>query len=323
MKSVNAQIKQELVVDQCVLIADADGTRSNFIRDLLVSVGFVPEQVLFAEAGDKALSILSDKKPAIVLVDDSIGMDAYQEIHAAYVKAFGPLGFVIFSITEGNSRQFVHFSAMAKVDGILFRPYREEEFRLRICEAFAIKWLNRVVKPVEVEEEIVLVHGENDEERFQKAIEKEHRLGNRDPLTPDSKVTSIFGLKPARRAALKSGKVSYEKVRLSFRAIARNGTPLKKTFPIHAVEVDQARATFECPSSEWEGGDHVSIEADIAYGDETYLMRIEATVIGEAGLGLMAVEFDEGNRTRFEVAMSMVAKRFKELKDFFKYAKGA
>jgi hypothetical protein len=52
-------------------------------------------------------------------------------------------------------------------------------------------------------------------------------------------------------------------------------------------------------------------------------MRIEALVVGEAGSGLVSVVFDKGNRTRFEAAMKMVTKRFKELKDFFKYAKGA
>lgn len=318
-----SHIKPESVADQWVIVADTDLPRLELTREILAAVGFVREQIIFALTGASALELIVDKKSAIVFVDDSIGVDAFKEIQAKLVKDFGTQGFFLFAITEGNSREFVQFSAMAAIDGILFRPFRSDEFKLRVSEAFAVKWQNRLVKPELSDADIALVRGQKETELFQKAIEKEHRLGNRDPLTPDSKISSIFGLKPVTHSAVNAGKKSFEKVRLSFRAVARNGEPLNKPFPIHAVEVDASRATFECPSDAWENGDHVSIEADIVHGDDSYVMRIEATVTGEAGVGLMAVEFDEGNRTRFEAAMSMVAKRFKELKDFFKYAKGA
>lgn len=320
-KEFESHIKPESVAYQWLIVADTDLPRLELMRDLLASVGFVREQILFAQTGASGLTLLAEKNVAIVFLDDSIGVDSFKETHAALVKRFGPQGFFLFAITEGNSRDFVQFSAMAQIDGILFRPFRSDEFKLRVSEAFAVKWQNRVLKPTEAD--VALVRGQNETDLFQKAIEKEHRLGNRDPLTPDSKISSIFGLKPTSHSAVTPGKKSFEKVRLSFRAVARNGAPLNKAFPIHAVEVDESRATFECPSDAWEHGDHVSIEADIVYGEDTYLMRIEAKVTGDAGVGLMTVEFDESNRTRFEAAMSMVAKRFKELKDFFKYAKGA
>ncbi len=316
------RIKPEWVEFQWVIGVDSDLGRLEALRDHLVDIGFVSDQILFAQNGDAGLALLKEKKSPIVFIDDSVGVPAFREIHAALTKNFGPLGFFLFAITEGKTREFVQFSASARIDGILFRPFREAEFKLRITEVFAVKWQNRLVEPTD-ETGVMLVRGKNDSELFQKAIEKEHRLGNRDPLTPDSKISSIFGLKPVTQAGVKSGKKSFEKVRLSFKAIARNGVALEKAFFIHALEIDESQATFECAAENWESGDHISIEADIVHGVETYLMRIEAKVIGEPSEGRVAVEFDEGNRTRFEAAMHMVTKRFKELKEFFKYAKGA
>lgn len=324
MKSeVESRIKPEWVESHWVIVADVDLTRLEAMREMLVSLGFVRNQILFAYTGADALTLLRVKKSAILFLDDSLGVDSFREAHASLRRTFGPLGFFLYAITEGNAREFVQFSASARVDGILFRPFRDAEFKLRISEAFAVKWQNRIVESSLDDGPGLLTHGANETELFQKAIEKEHRLGNRDPLTPDSKITSIFGLKSVSHPAIKTGKKSFEKVRLSFKAIAQNGVALGKAFSIHPMEIDGARATFECSSGKWEKGDHISIEADIVHGAETYLMRIEATLIDDAEAGFISVEFDAGNRTRFEAAMQMVAKRFKELKDFFKYAKGA
>jgi hypothetical protein len=262
---------------------------------------------------------------AIVLVDDSIGTGGYREIHARLADRFGAMGFFLFAITEGKRDDFTQFAAAARIDGVIFRPYEKGEFLRRFAEVFSVKWPNRYVEsPASGGADLYLVRGKTDAEIVEKALEKERRLGYRDPLTPDPKFVSIFGMKRTEHPAIRGSKVAFEKVRLSFKAVARNGEGLEKALPIHAMEIDGFNATFECAASgSWEKGDHVTIEAEIVHGGECYALRIEAKVSGEAGVGLIAVEFDEGNRTRFEAAMRMVAKRFKELKDFFKYAKGA
>lgn len=316
-------IRPEWVDSEWVIAADTDLARLEAMREMLVALGFVRDQILFAFTGEDALTLLKEKKSSILFLDDSIGVDSSKELHALLVKSFGPFGFFLFAITEGKVREFVQFSASARIDGIVFRPFREAEFKLRISEVFTVKWENRIIQASGTGSNVILIRGKEDGALFEKAIEKESRLGKRDPFTPDPKMTAAFGLKALENSALKAGKRSFDKVRLSFKAVARNGVILEKAFFIHALEMDDMHATFECAAENWEDGDHISIEAEIIHGEEKYLMRIEAKVTGSAEMGLVSVEFDEGNRTRFDAAMRMVAKRFKELKEFFKYAKGA
>jgi DNA-binding NarL/FixJ family response regulator len=316
------EIKREWIENEWVVVADRDSVRFAALTALLVELGFDAERIVQAKSPSSALEKLSEKKASIFFLDESLGSAAFRECHAHLARSFGDLGFFFFAITEGKTPDFVQYAAEARIDGIIFRPYLGEEFRGRVSEVFAVKWPNRLVETPEQRAEF-LIRGRSDSEFFEKALEKEGRLGHRDPLTPDGKISSIFGLRQVSHPAIKAGKASFTKVRLAFKAVARNGEALKKTFAIHAMEIDEDRATFECASDIWEAGDHVTIEAEITHGEENYLMRIEALVHGDAGPGLMAVTFDKGNRTRFEAAMKMVAKRFKELKDFFKYAKGA
>lgn len=320
---VDSRIQSEQVRSQWVIIADLSVPRLESMREMLVSLGFVRDQVLFAHTGPDALALSKQKDSAIIFVDDSLGVGAFMEVHASLRRTYGPLGYFLFGITAGDIHEFVQFSAAARIDGILFRPYRRVEFMLRVSEAFTLKWQYRIVEPAVGDGQDLLVYGKGEAELFKKAIEKERRLGTRDPLTPDPKVSSIFGLKSAKHPALTPGKRAFEKVRLSFKAIARNGMELDKNFSIHPMEIDGSHATFECSDGGFEKGDHISIEADIVHGAETNLMRIEAKVVRDEDEGLITVEFDAGNRTRLEATVRMVAKRFKELKDLFKYAKGA
>lgn len=318
-----SRIKPEWVKDEWVIAADTDLSRLEAMREMLVSLGFVRDQILFAYTGAEGLALIKEKNASILFLDDSIGVDSSKELHALLSKSFGPHGYFFFAITEGKERDFVQFSASARIDGIIFRPFRDVEFKLRISEVFAVKWQNRIVGPGSDGSNVILIRGKDDPEHFKKAIEKENRLGKRDPFTPDPKMTPGIGLSPVQSSAIKAGKRSFDKVRLSFKAVARNGVVLEKAFFIHALEMDEMHATFECAAESWEDGDNISIEAEIIHGEEKYLMRIEAKVSGDAAMGLVTVTFDEGNRTRFDAAMKMVAKRFKELKEFFKYAKGA
>jgi DNA-binding NarL/FixJ family response regulator len=316
------RIQREWVENEWVVVADRDPTRFTAVAEILEAIGFVRDRVLHARDARHALEILTEKKSAVVLLDDSLGTAAFRQVRVHLDRAFGALGFFLFAITEGDAPDFVQFAATARIDGIIFRPYRREEFQRRVAEVFSVKWPNRVVETPE-DRAGFSVGGKSESEIFEKAMEIENRLGNRDPLTPDGKISSIFGLKRWSHPAVNPGKGAFAKVRLAFKVIARNGESLKKNFPIHALEIDEDRAVFECASDIWEAGDHVTIEADITHGEENYFMRIEALVQGEAGAGLISVRFDQGNRTRFEAAIKMVAKRFGELKDFFKYAKGA
>ncbi len=316
-------IKSEWMANQSIVLADIDLPRLEKMRDMLSSVGFPREQILFAYNGDDALKIIQESESAILFIDDSIGVEHFKKIHTSMKNKFGALGFFLFAITEGKNREFVKLSASVHIDGILFRPYRDTEFTLRITEAFRVKWENRIVNPGMASPDLLYIPGGNDPDAFKKAIDIEKRLGKRSVLTVDKQVAMRLGLADVDQPGLTAGKKSFEKVKLSFKATSRNGNPLEKAFSIHPMEIDDARATFECSSSIWEVGDHISIEADIVHGNEGHLLRIEGKVVGIADAGFINVEFNEGNRTRFEAAMQMVAKRFKELKEFFKYAKGA
>ncbi len=316
------RIQREWIENEWVVIADSDPVRFAALSATLADVGFVRERIVHARNATRAIEAIVETRTSIVFIDESLGASAFRECHAQLNRAFGELGFFLFAITEGGVPDFVQFAAEARIDGIIFRPYQGDEFRRRVAEVFAVKWPNRVVETPEQRAEF-LVRGRSDSEFFEKALEKEKRLGLRDPLTPDGKIASIFGLRQASHPAVNSGHGSFTKVRLAFKAVARNGEALKKTFAIHALEIDEDCATFECAADIWESGDHATIEADITHGEENYIMRIEALVHDGALPGLLSVTFDKGNRTRFEAAMRMVAKRFKELKDFFKYAKGA
>lgn len=316
------RIQPVWVKNEWVVVADTDPVRFAAIAKNLAEIGFPRDQIAHAKDVNEALAGLAERNSSIFILDEGIGTAAFREIHAFLKSSYGELGFFFFAITEGATPDFVQFAAESRIDGIIFRPYEGDEFRRRIAEVFSVKWPNRTIKAHDQSED-TLVRGKNDAEVFEKAIEKEGRLGQRDTLTPDGKITSIFGLRKVSNPAINPGKGSFTKVRLSFKAIARNGEPLKKTFPIHALEIDENRATFECASDIWEAGDNVTLEADITHGEEVYLMRIEALVEGAGEDGILILKFDKGNRTRFEAAMKMVAKRFKELKDFFKYAKGA
>lgn len=316
------RIEQEWIENEWVVVADSDPVRFAALSATLVAVGFVREKLVHARTAEAALDALAEKSSAIAIVDESIGTAGFREIHARLAREFGDLGFFLFAITEGKTPDFVQFSAAARIDGIIFRPYQSDEFRRRIAEVFSVKWPNRVVETPESRAEL-LVRGKGEtEDSFARAVEKEKRLGRRDPLTPDSKVASLVGLRSVSHPAVRPGAASFERVRLSFKAVARNGDALAKNLPIHVLEIDEDRATFECAEGSFETGDHVTIEADITHGEETYLMRIEALVETDSA-GHLTVAFDRGNRSRFEAAMKMVAKRFRELKDFFKYAKGA
>jgi hypothetical protein len=315
------ELKAEWFEDQWIGIADADPARAGTLMRALTSIGFPAARVETFSRAELVLDFISDKKCAVVILDDSVGTAGAQEIHALLTERYGVAGFFLFTVTGGADADFLQFSATTRIDGIIFRPYEVEEFKRRIIELFAMKWPNRKVDPAGKIDP--LLSGVTEAELFEKALDKEKRLGYRDALTPDSKIASVFGMRKTEHSAIKPGKASFEKVRLSFKAVRRNGVDLAKPVPIHAVEVDENCATFECSSEAWETGDHVSIEAEITHGTENYALRIEAKVRGDAGMGLIAVEFDEGNRTRFEAAMRIVTKRFKELKDFFKYAKGA
>lgn len=316
------RIQPEWIENEWVVVADNDAIRFAALSRTLEEIGFPTERLVHAKNSATAIAALKEKKASICFLDESIGTLASRGIHAQLTHKFGELGFFFFAITEGGNSDFVQFAAEARIDGIIFRPFYDDEFRRRVAEVFAMKWPNRVVQPVDGGTDFFL-KAKSDAEFFEKALEKERRLGQRDPLTLDGKVTSIFGLKKVAHPAVTPGKASFTKIRLAFKAVARNGETLKKPFSIHVLELDENRATIEAAGEEWETGDHVTIEADITNGDESYMMRIEAIVQGDAGPGLMTVTFDQGNRTRFEAAMKMVAKRFKDLKDFFKYAKGA
>jgi DNA-binding NarL/FixJ family response regulator len=316
------RIRAEWVENEWVVVADRDPARFSELAESLESIGFARERVAHADSSDALLNLLAERNAAIVVLDDSVGAPAFREAHARLHRAFGPLGFFLFAVTEGSTPDFVQFAAEARVDGVIFRPYRTDEFRRRLAEVFSVKWPNRVVETSEGREEF-LVRGKGDAETFARASEKETRLGRRDPLTPDTKISSLTGLHQVSHPAVKPGRGSFTKVRLAFKAVARNGDALEKPFPIHALEVDENEATFECAHDVWEPGDHVTIEADIAHGEESYFMRIEGIARDGTEPGFLRVTFDKGNRTRFEAAMKMVAKRFNELKDFFKYAKGA
>jgi hypothetical protein len=314
-------LKKEWFDEQWIVVADHDPNRAAALSRALTSIGFPAARLEIFSHANQVLEYIAEKKCAIAIIDDSVGVAGFREIHASLTETFGATGFFLYTVTEGKNPDFLQFAATARIDGVIYRPYGEEEFKRRIAEVFAMKWPNRYVESKA--DLLIGGAGRSDGEVFEKALEKEKRLGYRDALTPDSKIASVFGMRRTEHPAIKPGKAAFEKVRLSFKAIARNGVPLAKPVPIHAVEVDEYKATFECSSEAWEVGDHVSIEAEIIHGAENYGLRIEAKVKGEAGMGLIAVEFDEGNRSRFEAAMRIVTKRFKELKDFFKYAKGA
>jgi len=315
-----SRIKPEWVENEWVTVADSDPARLAELVEHLVEIGFKRDQIVHSKSPIAVFAAFDEKKSSILFIDESIGTEAFREIDAQLKHLYGENGFFAFAITEGSTPDFVQFSAEARIDGVIFRPYYADEFRRRVAEVFSAKWPNREVETPEAREDMI-VHGKSDAEVFERAMEKEQRLGNRDALTPDGKISSIFGLKKVTHPAVNPGKASFTKVRLAFKASARNGEPLKKTYALHVLEIDEDRATFECAAADdWEVGDHITIEADIAHGDESYLMRIEALVQGDAGPGMIAVVFDKGNRTRFEAAMKMVAKRFRELKDFFKYA---
>jgi DNA-binding NarL/FixJ family response regulator len=316
------RIQREWIENEWVVVADSDPVRFVALAKGLEEIGFIRERILHAASASVALQHLDDKKAAILFLDEGLGTSTFREIHARMVTGFGELGFFFFAITEGSIPDFVQFAAEARIDGIIFRPYQGDEFRRRVAEVFTVKWPNRVVAKPESQADF-LVRGAADREAFGKAMEREGALGHRTPMTPDGKIANIIGLREVAVAGVGAGKAAFTKVRLAFKAVARNGNPLEKTFPIHALEIDEERATFECAADIWEAGDHVTIEADIVHGEESFMMRIEALVQGEPGAGLMSVTFDKGNRTRFEAALKMVAKRFRELKDFFKYAKGA
>lgn len=317
-----SRIRPEWVENEWIVVADRDSARFSELAAGLEGVGFARERIAHADTPESALKLLVEKSSAILVFDDSVGAPAFREAHARLVSAFGSLGFFLFAITEGNTPDFVQFAAEARVDGVIFRPYRTDEFQRRLAEVFSVKWPNRVVGAPAPRDEL-LVRGHGDAETFERASEKEARLGRRDALTPDERISALTGLHRVSHPAVNPGKGSYTKVRLAFKAVARNGDAIEKPYPIHAFEVDQDEATFECAHDAWEPGDHVTIEADIAHGEESYLMRIEGIVGAGAEPGFLRVTFDKGNRTRFEAAMKMVAKRFNELKDFFKYAKGA
>jgi hypothetical protein len=316
------RIQKEWIENEWVVVADNDPVRFAALSMTLTEIGFISSQICHAKNTTRALEIIAEKNSSILFLDESLGTVGFREIHANLNLNFGELGFFFFAITEGTTPDFVQFAAEARIDGIIFRPYLGDEFRRRVAEVFSVKWPNRMVETPESRTDF-LVRGKPDSEFFEKAMEKETRLGHRDALTPDGKVSSIFGLRKVSHPAVNPGKGSFTKVRLAFKAVARNGETLKKPFSMHALEIDGDRATFECAAENWEAGDHVTIEADITHGEENYLMRIEALVRENDESGLLSVTFDKGNRTRFEAAMKMVAKRFKELKDFFKYAKGA
>jgi hypothetical protein len=316
------RINSEWTKSEWVVVAERDAARFIALADGLAGIGFVREQIVQAKTPAIALEYLTLHASSILFVDETLGTPAFRELHAYLTRAYGERGFFLFAITEGITPDFVQFAAEARIDGIIFRPYHGEEFSRRVAEVFSVKWPNRIVQSPESRVDF-RIPGNTDREFFERALEKENRLGRRDPLSPDPKVFSIFGLKKVSHPAINPGKASFTKVRLAFKATARNGETLKKPFPIHALEIDESKATFECASDIWEAGDHLTIEAEITHGEEHYIMRIEALVVGEAGSGLVSVVFDKGNRTRFEAAMKMVTKRFKELKDFFKYAKGA
>ncbi len=316
------RIQKEWVENEWVVVADSDPVRFAALSTALVETGFIASQIYHAKNATQALEFMAEKKSSILFLDESLGTAGFREIHATLNRNFGELGFFFFAITEGTTPDFVQFAAEARIDGIIFRPYEGDEFRHRVAEVFAVKWPNRLVETPENRADF-LVRGKSDSDFFEKAMEKETRLGRRDALTPDGKVSSIFGLRKFSHPAVNPGKGSFTKVRLAFKAVARNGEVLKQAFSMHALEIDGDRATFECAAEGWQAGDHVTIEADITHGEENYLMRIEALVHANHESGLLSVTFDKGNRTRFEAAMKMVAKRFKELKDFFKYAKGA
>jgi hypothetical protein len=315
------ELKPEWFEDQWVAIADADPKRAGELVRALTSIGFPAARVETFSRAELVMDFITEKNCAMAIIDDSVGAEGFREIHTTLTARFGAAGFFLFTVTGGKDGDFLQFSANARIDGIIFRPYKEDEFKRRIAELFAMKWPNRKIEPADKIDP--LLSGVSEAELFEKALDKEKRLGYRDALTPDSKIASVFGMRKTEHPAIKPGKASFEKVRLSFKAVRRNGVDLAKPVPIHAVEVDENSATFECSSEAWETGDHVSIEAEITHGMENYALRIEAKVRGDAGMGLIAVEFDEGNRSRFEAAMRIVTKRFKELKDFFKYAKGA
>lgn len=316
------RIEREWIENEWVVVADGDPVRFAALASTLEEVGFVRERLVHARTATLALETLAEKGAAIAIIDESLGTAAFREMHARLTHEFGDLGFFLFAITEGKTPDFVQFAAAARIDGIIFRPYQADEFRRRIAEVFAVKWPNRVVETPERRAEL-LIRGKNEgEDAFAQAVEKEKRLGRRDPLTPDGNVASLVGLRSVSHPAVRPGAASFERVRLAFKAVARNGDALTKNLPIHVLEIDEDRATFECAEGAFETGDHVTIEADITHGEEAYLMRIEALVETDSA-GHLTVAFDRGNRTRFEAAMKMVAKRFRELKDFFKYAKGA
>ncbi len=317
------RLPKEWIEKETVVVADADPVRFLALANHLEAVGFSRTQIQHAADATRAIDFVEKKQVSIFVIDESLGTASFRELHATLVRKFGSIGFFIFAVTEGQGSDFVQFAASARIDGVIFRPFRGDEFQRRIGEVFSVKWPNRIVAPNDEKVDLLLVKGAHDKALFDRALEKAQRLGDRDALTPDPKVTSIFGAEKFAHPAIRPGKAAFDKVRLSFKAVARNGVPLEKTYPIHAMEVDDRCATFECPSEQWEPGDHVSIEAEIVQGGDAFLLRIEAIVVGEAGVGLMTVQFDPGNRSRIEAAMKMVAKRFRDLKDFFKYAKGA
>ena len=306
------RIRPEWVENEWIVVADRDSARFSALAAGLEAVGFARGRIAHADTPDATLKRLAERGSAILIFDDSIGAPAFREAHARLVGAFGSRGFFLFAITDGNTPDFVQFAAEARVDGVIFRPYRDDEFQRRIAEVFSVNWPNRIVGETEPEDALLV-----------RAKAVGERLGRRDPLTPDAKTSTLTGLHRISHPAVNPGAGSFTKVRLAFKAVARNGDAFEKPYPIHALEIDQDEATFECAHDAWEPGDHVSIEADIAHGEESYLMRIEGIVGSGAAPGFLRVTFDKGNRTRFEAAMKMVAKRFNELKDFFKYAKGA
>src|SRR5690606_4093128 len=209
---------------------------------------------------EEAFRILDEQNAAIVLLDDSMGSAAFRETHARLCERHGAMGFFLFTITEGKTDDFIQFAAQARIDGLIFRPYRIEELQSRLIETFAVKWPNRYQPSLESSAFV----GGIDDEIFKRALEKERRLGYRDTKTPDSKYENVLGLKRIEQAGIKQGKASFEKVRLSFRVVARNGADLEKQVPIHVIEIDAYEATFECVDSDrLENGDHVSIEAEI------------------------------------------------------------
>lgn len=306
------RIRPEWVENEWIVVADRDAERFSTLVAGLEAVGFARGRTARADTPDATLKLLAERKSAILIFDDSIGTTAFREAHARLVGAFGARGFFVFAITEGNTPDFVQFAAEARVDGVIFRPYRDDEFRRRIAEVFSVKWAKRVVGGAEPEDELLV-----------RAKAVGDRLGRRDPLTPDARTSASTGLHRISHPALNPGASSFTKVRLVFRAVARNGEALETPYPIHPFEVERDEATFGCAQDAWEPGDLLTIEADIAHGGESCLMRIEGSVVTGAEPGFLRVMFDNGNRTRFEAAMKRVAKRFNELKDFFKYAKGA